>query len=108
MANRRIDTSKITAKKMLDLIDEVFARGDDESIKLQHVLSAIRGPDTDRSQKAKTTTYIRSAAFPKTKKVTYYPLFRCTMSFETSSEQFEMSKTYNHFKLSYYESSKRT
>ena len=58
---------KPSVKKILNLIDEHLAKGNNASKDLWYVLSALRGPDTGHgSAKLNTTVFIRSAALPKT------------------------------------------
>lgn len=74
---RVVDLSSMTARQMLDLLDEYFvvqhlakgpkpSRGSVEGDKLWDVLSALRGPDSDDyNLKVVTTAPLRTMAFPK-------------------------------------------
>lgn len=56
-----------TMRDVLDLIDAVLLRRDEESAKLWNVLTALRGPDSgDEALKLATTCHVRQAAFPRT------------------------------------------
>lgn len=54
-----------SADAMLRLLDRFLSRNDEESQRLQRVLSALRGPDEFRYNKAATTIPIRRAALPE-------------------------------------------
>lgn len=58
-------TQYLTVRQMLDQID-VWLCHRIEGPKLSYVMSALRGPDDPATYcKSRTTTYIRTAAFPK-------------------------------------------
>lgn len=58
-----------STKEILTAIDRVLAIGDGTANELWSVLTALRGPDSDRhSVKSTSTVPIRRAAFPETAK----------------------------------------
>lgn len=59
---------KFQAKEMLNKLDEFFAGAPKTEVQvIWDILSALRGPDSmDIHNKAKSTSVIRRAAFPKT------------------------------------------
>jgi hypothetical protein len=66
-AYRTLKGDNLTAREMLNEIDNFFVTAtDDESVKLAQILAALRGPD-DRHEELKyaTTAIIRAKAFPK-------------------------------------------
>lgn len=60
----------MTARKVLDIIDQALMQKGEEAQKLWDVLTGLRGPDDrDIDLKTSTTSFIRIAAFPRTAKL---------------------------------------
>ena len=51
--------------KILDDIEDVLLRDDEDSEALTAILAALRGPDKDTDDKQTTTSPIRSMVFPR-------------------------------------------
>jgi hypothetical protein len=53
--------------RVLETIEDVLLRGDDDARNLWDILSALRGPDVDPlfTIKGRTTVHVRRAAFPR-------------------------------------------